>query len=130
MLLETQVLTESTVYWITRFNYLQGASFVISILLWIACIIYTICLCVVRHEDYDKEKIKWNKSIKWSIFYNMLSIILILGSCFIPTTKEYCAIKAIPMIVNDENVQQLPNKVVDLANEWIDELKPANIEQD
>ena len=35
-----------------------------------------------------------------------------------------CAIKAIPVIVNNEQVQELPNKVVELANEWIDELKP------
>ena len=46
---------------------------------------------------------------------------------FVPTTKEMCAIKLVPMIANDEQVQELPNKVVDLANEWLDELKPKPI---
>jgi len=48
------------------------------------------------------------------------------SSLFIPTTKEYCAIKAIPMIVNNDEVQEIPDKVLELATEWIEELKPEN----
>lgn len=32
------------------------------------------------------------------------------------------------MIVNDEGVQELPKKFVDLANEWMDELSPKKQE--
>ena len=35
-----------------------------------------------------------------------------------------CAIKVIPLVANDETVQELPSKVVELADEWLDELRP------
>lgn len=54
-------------------------------------------------------------------FYGVFIICIMF---FIPTTKEYCAIKVIPAIANNQQVQELPNKVIELANEWMEELKP------
>jgi len=52
-----------------------------------------------------------------------------LAIAFLPTTKQACAIYVIPRIVNNKEVQELPEKVVDLANEWLEELKPKKKEQ-
>jgi hypothetical protein len=65
----------------------------------------------------------------WKPFAVMLPIWLVclclaIGSLFIPTTKQMCVIKVLPVIANNEDVQKLPDKVVDLANDWLDELKP------
>ena len=55
----------------------------------------------------------------WIILFTLISPLI-----FIPTTKEMCAIKIIPRVVNNEKVQELPEKFVELANEWVEELKP------
>lgn len=49
---------------------------------------------------------------------------LVVGIKRLPTTKEMCVIKAIPMLVNNDEVQEIPEKVLELATEWLDELKP------
>lgn len=42
----------------------------------------------------------------------------------IPNTQQIAAIYLIPKIVNNERVQDLPNKLIDLGEQWVDELKP------
>ena len=53
-----------------------------------------------------------------------------LGICFgvalflfttVPNTTQMAVIYCLPKIVNNEQVQKIPNKVLDLANNWIDE---------
>ena len=51
-----------------------------------------------------------------------------IANALIPTTKEMCAIIAIPAIANSETVQGLGNDIVGLAREWIIELKPNKTE--
>lgn len=42
----------------------------------------------------------------------------------IPSQKEVAAIYVIPKIVNNEKVQAIPSKILDLATGWLDALKP------
>jgi len=44
---------------------------------------------------------------------------------FIPTTKQMAAIMIVPRLANSERVQNIGNKVYDLAVEWMEELKPT-----
>ena len=123
------MITESMVYWITRLDSIQTTFHGITLgililsLCWLAISIIMFCL-MAEYQDDDKEKVMAKKNIKVSAPIFVLAILLFLSSAFIPTTKEYCAIKLVPMIAQNEDVQELPAKVVDLANEWIDELKP------
>lgn len=133
------MVTESTIYWITRMTFVHGFVLALSIafttLTCIWLIVSVIChitnICNVADGGrYNSKKFLplSRKSLKWSIPCFMLSWVVIFAAGLIPTTKEMCAIKAIPVIVNNNQVQELPNKVVKLANEWIDELKPNNKE--
>lgn len=129
------MITETEMYWLTRMYYLHVVvltySIVITVLSAAWLIVSGICHAINLDNSIGgyargKELLPiTRKSLKLSIPCFLLSWILVLGACFIPTTKEICAIKAIPVIVNNEQVQELPNKVVELANEWIDELKPS-----
>lgn len=53
-----------------------------------------------------------------------LGFILSAAHVFIPSTKEYCAIKVIPAIVNNEKIQDLGNEFYKLGLEWIKDLSP------
>ena len=119
------MITESTIYWITRMDYLKGFMEVVGGI-GLFCGVFLVGLfLILRHDAYDDAKSYWAKWAKVAIIGSVLGLCLALGSCFTPNTKEMCAIKAIPIIVNNEQVQELPNKVVELANEWIEELKPS-----
>jgi len=100
-------ITESMVYWVTR---LDAVLVVCGIMVFISGAVTFISVI----EQY----------IKTAITGMLLTIILSLGLVFIPTTRQMCAIKVLPLIAQNDNVQQLPNKIVNLADEWIGELSP------
>ena len=57
----------------------------------------------------------------------VLKSIVGLSLSLIPTTKEMCAIIVIPKIANSEPVQEIGSGIVDLAREWINEIRPSNV---
>ena len=131
------MMTESTIYWITRMTFLHGLALTTSITFTVLTLAWlgTSAICHFTNTVNLANGGRWNskeffplsrKSLRWSIPCFLLSWILVFAAGLIPTTKETCAIKAIPVIVNNKRVQELPNKVVELANEWIDELKPSS----
>ena len=66
-------------------------------------------------------------SPKWIIVPLVILTILVLGSFILaltPTTKQMATILVAPKIINNEQVQQIPDRVIGLANEWLEELSP------
>lgn len=128
------MITESTIYWITRMDYLQTGAFVMSGVLAglaLAGLITSLFCCAVNATNmsggYTSGKALMpysKKGVKISIKVLLPALLLLLSAFFIPNTKEICAMKIIPKIVNNEEVQELPNKIVEFANDWIEELKP------
>ena len=112
------MITESMVYWITRLDYFQEGAITIGVVLMALYVIAMFIGGCIWSEDNNKRPF-------CCIFPTFLiPLILLVGSMFIPNTKEMCAIKVIPKIVNNEQAQELPEKIVNLANEWIEELRP------
>ena len=120
------MITESTIYWITRLDELKGGVEGFGIALVIIFVVALIFSCLARFADEIERATKF--VITFSIL-SFLSGLFLFSSALIPTTKEMCAIKIVPLIANDEQVQELPSKFVDLANEWFEELKPNKSEQ-
>ena len=48
---------------------------------------------------------------------------------FAPSSKTLAAMYIVPAIANNEKVQDVGNRLYDLAVEWMDELKPAKKEK-
>lgn len=118
------MITESEMYWLTRLTNIQTGVFAIGFLCLVLSLTAAAIGACVWCDGYGDNTKKGRKAVMLSIPGWVLGIAFLLGSVFVPTTKEMCAIKAIPVIVNNEQVQELPNKMVELANEWIEELKP------
>lgn len=70
---------------------------------------------------------EWPTSYKTYILLIIGTILLILG-ILIPSTKQIAAIYVVPHILNNEQVQELPNEFLGLAKDWIEELKPTKEE--
>lgn len=131
------MISESTIYWITRMDYLHGLIWSVALIVTILCLIWLVVSAIchaVNHSEAthgyrrNEELLPISrKSLKYSIWSFVASWIFIFAACFIPTTKQLCAVLVIPAIANNQEVQQLPDKIVKVANEWIDELRPSKL---
>ena len=122
------MITEWQIYWITRLDYIQGFFLLIGILTTIFLSVALIIRIVQKLEENEysskNEKITKDIFIKKILRGLILSLLFVIIGIMIPNAKEMCAIKIIPVIVNNEKAQQIPDKMLNLANEWLDELKP------
>ena len=123
------MITESEMYWITRLDYIHDFLFIFGGVGFVISQIVAATLAVVGEDHYADAK-TYYKRAKQFVLLSIFFLLLIIYGLFTPTTKEFAAIKLVPIIVNDESVQQLPEKVVELANDWIDELKPEKVLED
>jgi hypothetical protein len=131
------MITQGMLYWITRLDHIRTALMIPAFMLLVVGIVYPIFRFLwftylldtdhsdedIDHSDEDIEKAKnrFLKSLRVSIAATLIWIPLAL----IPTTKEYAAIVIVPKVANSEDVQGLGTGLVDLANEWFEELKPV-----
>ena len=55
-----------------------------------------------------------------------ISVVVLSFGCatLIPNTKQMAAIVILPKIINNEQVQQMPDKILNLGLEWLEELRP------
>lgn len=117
-------ITPELIYWITRLDglkkFFDGFGFVVFAIGFI--------LSVLGIGNVLAE----NKSKKWllSLLIPLIGAFFIFVSTFIPTTKEMAAIYIIPSVANNESVQAIPNSILNLANEWMEELRPNKKEGD
>lgn len=131
-----------TVYLICRLNSIV-CFFVASC--WISAIVSVLSLIVLCatwlvYTDFasktslnDMQKTYIVVKRIWKIFF---PVFLISSFFYIitPTSKELCAIIVVPKIANsiaeNKQIQQLPDNIVGLANDWIKSLSPvqANVQ--
>ena len=108
------MITTSEMYWLTRLDGIQGFFIAMTILI---AIYSTLAILIGGGEGIRK--------LFWSgIVCGVISILFSVGAILTPTTKQMCAIKIIPLVLNDPNVQEIPEQLLNLKDAWIEELKP------
>lgn len=80
-----------------------------------------VCICIGIVVGTTQELRKHAKSV--IVLIVVLFTLLTVG-VFLPTTKQAAAIIVLPKIINNQQVQEIPNKILDLGLEWLEELKP------
>ena len=119
------MITESTIYWVTRLDALTNLATAVSLISVIFIIASIIASCIVvgeRHSTLNDDG-KLILPIKF-----LISSIIILVVCatllvFVPTTKEYAVIKILPKIANDEVLNTLSQDGKELYRLTVDYLK-------
>jgi hypothetical protein len=118
------MITSMQMYWITRLSYLAKFFEISGSFCGLLGIISLGIICISNAEGELKNK-------KWWLMPKILipsAALFLFISSFIPTTKEMAAILIVPKLTNaiaeNEEIQKLPNNLMGLANEWIEELKP------
>ncbi len=116
-------ITSGMIYWLTRLDGLQvmGTVFIVS---GIISIFAGTLLWIFGTIDKEPRQAKIGRIM----FKSGLPVVIFMTMMltFVPTTKQMAAIIIIPCIANNEQVQELPNKILELGNAWLEELKPNN----
>lgn len=150
-----EVITSGQIYWLTRCDAIRqalecnGGFIAFAVLgLFITCL-FTVVMCCIRDgvvkyekkgEAYESEAMEAKAQLalvsgvrKIGIALFCVFLPLWLGSRllhpFIPTTKELAAIVVIPKIANSESVQGIGQSIVDLAKDWMAELRPQDVKK-
>ncbi|MCQ2738221.1 MAG: hypothetical protein MJ224_06395 [archaeon] len=92
----------------------------------ILAVVTAICSIIIW-ACYADEVYSYHRSTpnlkKFGRLTTILAVILILLSCFTPTTKQaafiYIGNKTINYIEGNEKTKQLPDKVIDLADKYL-----------
>jgi aspartyl/asparaginyl beta-hydroxylase (cupin superfamily) len=119
------------IYWITRLdtiNYFFIGSMVLGLCFTITVVSIFLYYFVVGKDSHNDNYQQIKKStLKASIISVCITVFFSFCLIFTPTTQEACVIYLIPKITENKNVQEIPDKALQLLNshldKWINELK-------
>ena len=118
-------------YWITRLDgiheFLNTNALIFTVLCVCLLVAWGIMLLNAGVEDEDFHKYRIYSPCKWTCIGSFfIASLFWLGTIFIPTTKEACMIylggSVVDYVQGNEQIQEMPDKVVNLATEYLDEL--------
>lgn len=109
-------------------NDLVGPFGSIAFLGLITCLVLTGIRCFMPKNERKGVNFKIPLLICWSleIFLFFFVMFFNFAQMLVPTKSEMAAIILLPKLANNENINKIPSNIADLANEWINELKPKN----
>lgn len=115
-------MTAWQIYFLMKLDVVAGIFIAPAIVSLIVVFVMTVIFFV--HWDVDKEK---PFSAKFLFLWFVPFFLGIIGT-MVPTTKEMAAILIVPKMVNNAKVQEIPEKILTLATEWMEELRPKSKE--
>jgi uncharacterized membrane protein len=126
------MIDESSMYWLTRLDHIHNALLLVNFVCFIALIATSVVGCVMKSVPSAPGDIDVGKYLHKYVALPSLVFFVIFGSLtvFIPTTKEMVAIKVIPAIANNTDLQGVGQDMVVLAKEWLNELRPKSDKPD
>lgn len=75
----------------------------------------------------------WRRIYATGTKTSIAAILLVFIATFTPSTKQMATIIVAPAIINavaeNKQIQELPGSLVELANEWVEALKPKSEEE-
>lgn len=117
-------ITTSTIYWLTRLDYIQGFFVAATIILGLSSFAVLLMYMV---NKMDSVCFGSAQTIHGKLVAGAFGLTLVTVACniFIPTTKEAAAMIVVPKLANSETVRGLGSDLVDLAHAWMKELRPG-----
>ena len=109
-------VTSMQLYWILKLDSFLIASWIILL---ISSFILTTVVVSACAENITLNK----KAVSIMSFFIIISGVFIT---FVPSTKQMCTLLVIPPIINNEDVQKLHRKILELSTERLYDLKNNN----
>lgn len=125
------MITGWQLYWLTRLDAISSA---FQFLTGLFGVLFAICLfCVIVSFaigwcENEPEALEFGKRmIKPAIIISTMFVLFIGAKSFTPTTKEMVAFIAVPKIINNEDVQEIPPNVAKFMNEKLKSWMEDNL---
>lgn len=121
------MITPMQMYWLLKLDDIFNASlplFILAMFVFVVCSIGTV---IYKDDDDYKGQYKGFKTIRnISVWF-----VLLFGSIvvFLPSTKQMAAIYVVPAIANNEKIQQIGGKTLDISSQLLDLTKDYLAEQ-
>lgn len=119
-------MTAWQMYLLTRLDPISSAFEIASVF----SIVTTILFCVIGGIFVGDRIIEKTTYEAWVKRCLILIGIVTPVSLALPTSKQMAAIIIVPKIVNNAKVQEVPDKLMTLATEWLEELRPGKSKED
>jgi hypothetical protein len=125
-------MTSWEMFWLLKLDVLDD----VFLGLGLVFIFVPIIIIGIINGCYEGNSEKSPKAIKlWKLLFVTLPLgfLLAFSSAFIPSTKEMAAIIVVPKMITaidkNEQLKKMPDKLINLADEWITKLTPENIQK-
>lgn len=122
------MITSWEMYWFTRLDGVHDSAIAVLVLASVAALFCAVGYGVAVSEEDDSML----RRVRPMLVLTLLAMTVgAAAAILVPTTKEMAAIKVVPLIANSESVKKIGdvgNNMLDLANEWLLELKPKKAE--
>lgn len=103
-------------YLILRLDAISNAGVVFTV---ITGIIFAVTLLIIALNYGDEEAKDFTKP--WAVCFGVSFAITLFLAVMVPSTKQAAVVYCLPKIINNEQVQKVPDNLLRLANRWIDD---------
>lgn len=111
------MITPMQMYWLLKLDDILAISLAIFVLTSVGFVFCLIGAIIYKGEEYYEDEYK-----KFKVGRNILFwFVLFFGSIimFVPSTKQMAAIYIVPAIANNEKVQNIGNKTLNISNQLL-----------
>jgi len=123
------VVTPCQMYWLTRCDGicdLAHTMFMLFLILFTVTALFATVGTVVSFSEPDDEQVYKTANLLRMATFALALCAVFFGAvkAFVPTTREMAAILVVPRVANSKTVEDLGRDVVNLARDWMQELRP------
>jgi hypothetical protein len=125
-----------TIYWILKLDAICETLQVIGTLslVCLATYVLVVVITMIMDNTDDTSPVSYLvKTLKEVAIIGVVSFIVVISGTLLPSTNQMVTIIVAPKIINNKQVQQIPQKLLDLGeyqvDKWIKQLKENNNEQ-
>lgn len=120
------MITAGFMYWLTRLDDIREIMMVIGIAGAILTPFMFMMFLGPFFDDMENGAALRRRLLTVFVpLFAAVTALVAVGRAFVPSTKDMAAIVVVPRIANSETTKELGEGVVELAKQWIEELKPS-----
>lgn len=114
------MITPMQMYWLLKLDDIIGGCVLMCGVLLVCMLLSVLIFCNAN----EMENVKVKKYAGISFLLSMIGIIF-FGAVrvFLPSTNQMAAIYVVPALVNNEKIQQISGKTLDISNQLLDLTK-------
>lgn len=115
------MITSMQMYWLLKLDDIRDVAQFIEVVSFILlAILLVVTMCCVT-DCYLEDWIDKIKKIVSTLFFSLCISLLVYA--FVPSTKQMATMYVVPLIVNNDKIQNMGNKTLDIGSDLLELTK-------